>query len=292
MRPITSLLCILLCIACVSKANTLVPYNRWMDLPYSDSTQYSNELGEYAVGLSAVAYCPESEVADWSCLWCQRYPGVQIQKTYWDRWTSTFGYLAYDISLDWHILAFEGSQDLLDWISNLQIDELVPYKDHPDARVHHGFWVGYAKVRDQILRDLVERNVSRLFLTGHSRGAAEATLAALDIREELGNISMTMVNFGSPRVGNQAYSSLFESEMTGQSKWWRVTHARDPVPRLPPRLFGYYHISNEIWYPDNTLKYVVCPEPESPSCLDGMRFYPFATEDHVVYLDVPVSKCE
>lgn len=55
---------------------------------------------------------------------------------------------------------------------------------------------------------------------------------------------MDLYTYGSPRVGNDAFVN-FVTAQPGLEV--RVTHLDDPVPRLPPLLFGYRHTSPEYW---------------------------------------------
>lgn len=78
--------------------------------------------------------------------------------------------------------------------------------------------------------------------TGHSLGGAVATLAAAYLRAA--GYSVDLYTYGSPRVGND-YFANFVTAQTGAE--YRVTHLDDPVPRLPPIIFGYRHTSPEYW---------------------------------------------
>ena len=46
--------------------------------------------------------------------------------------------------------------------------------------------------------------VKSIIVTGHSLGGAIATLAGLDLKRKYG-YKVTLINFGSPRVGNEAF---------------------------------------------------------------------------------------
>ena len=50
--------------------------------------------------------------------------------------------------------------------------------------------------------------------------------------------------YGAPRIGNSALSSYITNQPGGNH---RVTHVGDPVPKLPPHVFGYVHISPEYY---------------------------------------------
>lgn len=75
-------------------------------------------------------------------------------------------------------------------------------------------------------------------VTGHSLGASLATLAAFDLCEnEVNDIPVTAIVFGSPQVGNKVLHQMM-SEMTNL----KILHVRnkiDLIPEYPGALFGY-----------------------------------------------------
>jgi pimeloyl-ACP methyl ester carboxylesterase len=212
-----------------------------------------------------------------------------LLRTYWDVETSSFAYFGKLKSANTHVLAFEGSQDWKDWLVNLQVIALVPYKQYPEAKVHSGFWKAYNDLKQQIYQTIRDHNVTNLLVTGHSLGGALATVCALDLSEELHTpLNLTHINYGSPRVGNKAYSQLFFQLVKAN---FRVTHAKDFVVHLPQFIFGYYHTANEVYYPDDTLKYTQCPQAEDDHCSRGVTSWPWDTKDHQYYLKMMLSQC-
>lgn len=252
----------------------------------SSSFAYDNDIGLESVKLSAITYCPESAVGNWSCYWCQQFPNFKLIDTFWDAKTST--YLYFGQMDNTYIIAYEGSQDLTDWMIDLEISKLIPYKNYPTAKVHYGFWQAYTSIRDKLYQSLKQYNIANLFITGHSLGGALSTITALDIAEELGYSNISMINFGSPRVGNSDYVAIFQQYL---KDYYRITHGSDPIPRLPPTLLGFSHIGNEIYYPNSTLDYQFCQESESEKCEDGNHFLPWSTDDHRIYLGLRLSQC-
>jgi hypothetical protein len=63
------------------------------------------------------------------------------------------------------------------------------------------------------------------------------------------------VTFGTPRVGNKAWASFFDSRV---SNFTRVNNNLDPVPIVPGRLLGFRHPSGEI-HIDPKGNAFVCP---------------------------------
>jgi triacylglycerol lipase len=88
------------------------------------------------------------------------------------------------------------------------------------------------------LRGRFQQNPNlRLWFTGHSLGAALATIAAY----EVGNVQ-ALYTYGSPRVGNVPFAQVFSEADIAH---YRVVHHKDVVPHVPipiPLLFGYEHV--------------------------------------------------
>lgn len=63
------------------------------------------------------------------------------------------------------------------------------------------------------------------------------------------------VTYGKPRVGNEAWSTFFDSQIPD---FTRINNKLDPVTIIPGRLLGFMHPSREIHIqPDESV--VVCP---------------------------------
>ncbi len=81
---------------------------------YDEATGIKNQL--YA----AASYC-DSTVATWSCgITCERGPKVQEITTISNWLDGTFGYVGYNAQDDEIVVAFRGSHDIANWISNMQ----------------------------------------------------------------------------------------------------------------------------------------------------------------------------
>lgn len=93
----------------------------------------------------------------------------------------------------------------------------------------------------------------KIFTAGHSLGGAVATLAAAYLRKD-GGFAVDVYSYGSPRVGDNDFATFVTQQAGGE---YRVTHGDDPVPRLPPIVFGYRHTAPEYWLKANTTTYTV-----------------------------------
>jgi hypothetical protein len=86
----------------------------------------------------------------------------------------------------------------------------------------------------------------RVALTGHSLGGGLATLAALDLAlrpwAAARRPKLTLVNFGSPRVGNRAFARALDEHVPDA---WRFVNGDDAVVSLP-RLVGFCHCGHLV----------------------------------------------
>jgi triacylglycerol lipase len=148
-------------------------------------------------------------------------------------------------------LVFRGTQTVKEWIRNFGI-ALNPYLLPSFGNVHDGFLQTYSSVRDEVSASLSERKgTDRLFIAGHSLGAAIATLAAPDIEKNFGLKVEAVYTFGSPRVGDDAFVRAFNGAM--ESRSFRITNTSDIVTSIPlpapvaGRIGGYFsHVDTPI----------------------------------------------
>ncbi len=116
------------------------------------------------------------------------------------------------------------------------------------AEVHRGFLREFTKIwKPLILPDLQVLTDSQnipISVTGHSLGAAMATLAGIHKKFH------EVVTFGEPRVGRRI-SKVFQSR-----QHLRFVNGDDPIPKLPPRWwpFSYAHhgCKQKISVPDGS----------------------------------------
>ncbi|WP_319405521.1 lipase family protein [uncultured Desulfosarcina sp.] len=105
------------------------------------------------------------------------------------------------------------------------------------GRVHSGFKAALDEVWDELQPaiDKLQAQGLKIWITGHSLGAALATLAADRLEDVQG-----LYTFGSPRVGDQAFKDRF------RSKAFRVVNGSDIVASVPPAGF-FRHVGELKW---------------------------------------------
>jgi hypothetical protein len=139
----------------------------------------------------------------------------------------TQAFLAHDPHSGLSVLVFRGTElDPRDWATDLSV---WPVAWPEGGLVHDGFAHALNAIWAQVTTALTE-SAGRLIYTGHSLGAALATLAAS--RHAPGAI----YTFGSPRVGNDAFVRSIAA-----LEHHRFVNCCDVVCRVPPETFEYHH---------------------------------------------------
>jgi predicted lipase len=89
----------------------------------------------------------------------------------------------------------------------------------------------------------------KFIFTGHSMGGGLATLAAMDLVDLFPSEDLSLIVFGTPRVGNRQFAEALSSQVP---RIRRVIEANDVVPHIPGRCMGYYHAGSEVYVYHNT----------------------------------------
>jgi triacylglycerol lipase len=79
-------------------------------------------------------------------------------------------------------------------------------------------------------------------VTGHSLGAALATLYTLENARTDQISNPLLCTFASPLVGDSTFAAAFNA--LGLTSW-RIVNAPDLVPMLPPQFLGFAHVNTE-----------------------------------------------
>src|SRR5438128_470277 len=135
---------------------------------------------------------------------------------------------------------------LTDWLRNF---ELRPKPDDSGGRVHEGFQKDIEAVWEDgngvkgvksYLREVLESGTRTLWITGHSLGAALATLAAERAVRDGRFAVQGVYTYGSPRVGDDAFKQAYATRGLDE-RTYRFVNNVDVVPKLPPVDF-YKHV--------------------------------------------------
>lgn len=132
-----------------------------------------------------------------------------------------------------YVLAFRGTEptEISDVLADLNA---IPRGAMTHGLVHSGFRGECDKIWDAIVEHHGKgHQEKKLWITGHSLGAAMATIATSRFEETQKVEQLT--TFGSPRVGTRSFVKHIET------KHMRFVNNNDIVTKVPLMLMGYKH---------------------------------------------------
>ena len=231
--------------------------------------------------MSQAVYC---DTSNWDCLTCSQ--SNIVENTYEAYGEKTL--LGYNSEINTVFASFRGSSNIQNWIDDIQIEHHC-INEPANICVEAGFYKLFEELYSYISQEIYtlcqKYETNNLLLTGHSMGASIGTLFAYNFSKA--NYNVTLVTFGSPRVGNYEFVEDFASKNVAS---FRITHYHDIVPHLPQYNLNYHHIPSEIWYNEKSTHYKVCNDTnleEDDTCSNSC--YPLSctsTSDHLNYLNI------
>lgn len=142
------------------------------------------------------------------------------------------------------VIALRGTATCLEWLENLRATLTPLDGDGNGAMVESGFLSLY-KSKTSVtpsLQEMIHEEIKRLIetykneplsltITGHSLGAALATLTAYDIKTKFKKSPLvTVISFGGPRVGDRRFREELERQGT---KVLRIVNSDDLITKVP-----------------------------------------------------------
>ena len=168
--------------------------------------------------------------------------------------TGIAGYASVDDARQEIVVSVRGSNNIRNFITDIVFAKKSCSLTY-GCKVHTGFaeaWDEISYAATSAIREGLTTNPSyRVVITGHSLGGAVANLGAAYLRKA--GYACDLYTYGAPRAGNDKFAN-FASGQPG--KEFRITHEDDPVPRLPPIIFGYRHTSPEYWLSNHGSTYI------------------------------------
>ncbi|KAL4453922.1 hypothetical protein ABPG74_003805 [Tetrahymena malaccensis] len=277
-------------IACFATA-TLFLFQKSQNFYQIKNFAYNEKIAENLSGFSLASYCSSSKIKNWNCgAPCNKNPqGVKDVYYMLNTTMDSAGFMGYSPAHDAIIVAFRGTipWSKKNWISDINTIK-IKYPRCENCYVHQGFYKAFLGLQSQIITEFPKLKAkypnSKVFVTGHSLGAAMSTHSMPIIYQLNGNKPIdAFYNFGSPRVGDQTFHDWFSTQSFSK-EYGRINHRADPVPHLPPNgaPFQFVHIDHEIFYESFSTPYLLCAQSEDPDCADGVS-YPIDIPDHFSY---------
>jgi triacylglycerol lipase len=143
------------------------------------------------------------------------------------------------------VLVFRGTDDNLDWFTNLNGLTAAT----PKGPIHRGFHGAYIPLKDQVDRLISRRQPKHLWLTGHSLGGALAVVCAFDLLETQQVTFDGIMTFGQPMVAGPQLATHLDQALMG--RYVHFVNGADIVPRVPPSL---RHCGSLVWFTNGGVK--------------------------------------
>jgi hypothetical protein len=204
--------------------------------PPVNRAAYSDRMAWIMAHMAKLAYIPfeESDLGLEQLKYSLQSGWFNLMKTFNKK--STQAFLAKND--EFAVLAFRGTQPTK-W-EDVRTDLRALKQKTIEGKVHKGFKEAFDDVRDEIV-DIVDKSIGQdlpLYITGHSLGAALATVATQELEEEFNDLIAACYTFGSPRVGDGKY------EKSIKAPFYRIVNTTDIVT-LVPFFFGtFVHVGD------------------------------------------------
>ena len=114
-----------------------------------------------------------------------------------------------------------------------------------NIQVHSGFLKIFNGLSDDMLAMIKGIKADFIVVSGHSLGAALATLAGTYITNRFSDLKVITYSFACPRIGNPAFVDLVEKTTT----LYRYVNTNDVIPQTPPPIVpNPSHINSPFYF--------------------------------------------
>lgn len=149
------------------------------------------------------------------------------------------------------ILVFRGTQRTAEWVGNIYAVQ-QPYLDPNTGENLGNIHTGFRRIADSIINPLAVDAVKQInptkpcYVSGHSLGAALATVLALDIALAVPDLqpNLQTYSYASPRVGDPRFANSYAKILPNS---FRITNLADTIPMMPPTKLRaeFVHVGEE-----------------------------------------------
>ena len=170
--------------------------------------------------------------------------GLNVHERLIDEAAGTAG--AVLASPDLIVIVFRGTENLLDWRTNMRIAWTVL---QGGVRVHTGFFRAYRPIRKRLFDKVVALIAEKsrpVYITGHSLGGALAVMATAELANHdeaaVRDSLAACYTFGCPKAGDSSFDQFVKVPL------YRITNGVDLVPAVPPVFTGYKHAGDTRYF--------------------------------------------
>ena len=137
-------------------------------------------------------------------------------------------------------ITFRGTNAAVDRYKNIMFCKKCGAFDEDGVCVHRGFLSAYKSENVcKSIREIIRNGINEVNITGHSLGAAIATICAYDLYNAYPDKAYEVYLFGSPRVGNRKFALSYNKKLVCT---FRFENGNDIVCKVPPAWLGYRHV--------------------------------------------------
>ncbi|KAI6237447.1 Lipase-3 domain-containing protein [Aphelenchoides besseyi] len=257
-----------------------------------NAAPYDDQTARWLIPLAAAAYAPTAN----ECI-AKHYNNTEVVKqieVYCDvTQNDTCGaYLALLHDDKIIALVFRGTktnkQMLLEIGSGFSEKKDFRQMGMINSYFHDAFFSLWTRLLTRPLHSLIRKYPTyTVAVLGHSLGAALSSLASVELVSTgvLNADNSIHYNFGQPRVGDFQFA-MAHTELIPD--FYRVTHAQDLISDNFVVELGYWHHSNQVWYPhemDVNSQFIICPLEFDINCWGPPRL---SMPDHRTYFNIVV----
>ncbi len=217
----------------------------WDDAWFTESTTtYNHSLATTAMALSGAAYVdvsPDNIQSVFTDLGFEQvysnYTAPTRQNNNIVSYTFATKYISGQ-SAPLVAVVIKGTSGNAEWYSNFDIGM--------DSD-HRGFSTACEKMLDELRTYLSDHDLSniRFLVTGHSRGAGVANLAAAELTREYGKSNVYAYTFAAPTVSANARQAGYENI-------FNIINGEDFVPRVPLQKWGFSRYGIDLMLPSRS----------------------------------------
>jgi len=239
-----------------------------------------------------VAYCASASITSWTCgPACDALTNVTFLQSGGNEGSIPLYYIAYDGNDQSLVVAHEGTdpKQLLSILNDAEFGLVplnvsrFPQTAGQNITVHDGFQQTFERTADGLLAGvmsgLASTGAKKVFVTGHSLGAALSTMTGALIKAAVDpSVDVDVTGFGLPRGGNVNWANFLDSSVGVNF----MTNQNDPVPTVPPKFLGFQHSSGEAHITDSsTPDILACPGQDNDNCATGNSLIDASIPDHL-----------